>query len=223
LRLISIVVALILLGWLFLYLAVPKEPHYQGRTLTQWLEDYPKLATFTGSIESRDAKIKECEQALKGMGDDAIPSLLNMLRVRNTPLKIRLASLMSHQSFIRFPLPNVTLEHYYAFIGFAILGTNAQSAAPALANVMKSPDPEVRIDAIQCLLFTQPSRELLLPVLLNGLQDSQSFVRATSASHLSIHFPDEAEKAGVYKLYPGLKVHKMTAFDGETGKFVPLN
>src|SRR5258705_8707101 len=63
-----------------LYLAfAPREPSHQGKRLSAWLYD------LRGNSSREQA-----EAAIREMGDRCVPTLLEMLRSRNSRLKVKL-------------------------------------------------------------------------------------------------------------------------------------
>ena len=77
------VAALGLLAWL---LFGPSEPEYQGKKLSRWLWEM-EIAPDTASLAW-----KESVQAVQAMGTNAVPSLLAMLRTRDSAWKRQIVS-----------------------------------------------------------------------------------------------------------------------------------
>jgi hypothetical protein len=89
--------------------------------------------------------------------------------------------------------------------GFEILGRDSEGAIPALASLTSHPGPAVRLMAIDCVCKMKPEKQILLPILSPMLRDPNMLLRKHSAMIFLELFPEEAEKAGVYKTYPALK------------------
>jgi hypothetical protein len=74
------------------------EPVYKGRTLTSWLEDLANAhaqmvpsSTLTRSVLTlREAQVKE---AMRQIGTNAIPTLLRMLRMKDSAFKVMVMNL----------------------------------------------------------------------------------------------------------------------------------
>src|SRR5437667_8327147 len=85
-------VFLVLVGSIIsaLYILPPREPVYDGKRLSDWLED---LAQRTRPIKRNRAK-----DAVSRMGTNALPALLEMLRSSDPFLKRLFVELIEKQS-----------------------------------------------------------------------------------------------------------------------------
>ncbi|MBI3852359.1 MAG: hypothetical protein HY298_19050 [Verrucomicrobia bacterium] len=199
LRLIGILAVVILMGCLVFDLALLREPSYQGRTLTQWLEPEPqpkRRNPFNTRFE-RDPKSPEVQRAIKAIGTNAIPTLLKMIQAKDSLLKTRLNSLLDRQTIIHLRFRSASVRRGMAWDGFAILAKEAKSAAPSLALLTKDSDVGVRVAARESLLRVTSDKELLVPVLLEACHDSASgreFFAAATLEHIA---PQELEKLGI--------------------------
>lgn len=105
----------------------PKEPKYQGRTLSRWINIWYRGysgETFATQEEQRDA-----ETAIRAMGTNCIPPLLALLSDPDPGLNQRSSVLTT----------------------FQILGPLARPAAPALLKLTMSRDGELVYYASECL------------------------------------------------------------------------
>ncbi|MDB6111586.1 MAG: domain containing protein [Pedosphaera sp.] len=205
LHLITIHVAVLLAGWLALSYARSREPRYEGRTLTQWLEDYYLVSTHREDFTNATATLKASAHALKQIGTNAIPSLLKKLSTKNNAFEQRLESLARSQSLIRFHYADPDLQKRLGFEGFRILGKDAMSAVPALTKLIKHPGVGGRLLVLNSLDCIQPKSEALLPILLQNVHDPEFPIRIISVDMLSRPDPEAAEKPGVYKEVPRFK------------------
>lgn len=114
-----------------------------------------------------------------------IPALLDFIKL--------------HRSSSTHPDP---VQCTYAIQSISVFGSDAKMALPMITELVDDQDALIRDYALQAIQAIDPQPETLLPILLRKLHDSQFGVRATSARILSELFPEEAEKAGVYKTYP---------------------
>jgi hypothetical protein len=201
-RIIVIAVFVLLGGGLSVCLHQTREPRYQGRTLTEWL----KLA---GAAPDYSVTVREATNAVKRIGTNAIPFLLKKISTRDSRFKRRLMALIDRQSIFHFHLTDEDEEVWLGATGFFILGKDAVSAVPALGELAKSPDPGVSGIAFMCIEQMDPDKEIYLPVLLGLLSHStktlEMYARPRAAEILIYRFPEEVEKAGVYKIYPRMK------------------
>jgi len=141
-----------------------REPAYQGRRLSEWLNDLPvaggypvaenertrakELALQLGtnapdwlvSISETLGQIPEKEprarDAVRQIGTNAIPALLRMLQYKQSPLKRTLARIISKQSFVRFHISAAHVRPMFALSGFFALGSEAKSAIPELVALL---------------------------------------------------------------------------------------
>jgi len=90
--------AMLLLGLVcYLVFRLPREPVYQGKALSVWLQTYNSAS---GPGRGSPAW-KETDDALRHIGTNAIPLLLRMLRARDSGLKLRLVAWAQKQHFIK--------------------------------------------------------------------------------------------------------------------------
>jgi len=133
-----------------------REPVYQGKRLSVWLEGPPDA----------DSISPETETAIRAMGTDALPALLNMVRIRNTLFRKVLSGLSGEQNWFRIHIRPVEEIHEMACCGFMVLGPAAKPAVPRLARLLEDKDPEVRCAAAACLGYLGQTSEDAVPELV---------------------------------------------------------
>lgn len=198
-RLTALVVFVVLVGMLTFPHFQNREPSYQGRTLTQWPGN---AESFRGSISDRQQLWSATTNAVKQIGTNAIPFLLKKLTAKDTAFEKRLKSLLQKQSLIQFQLKNPWYVQRLIVSGFEILGKDAQPATTKLIMLTKDPDQLTRFFALQCLCAIKPDKDTLMPILVHSLHDQAYPVKLMSAKLLIDHFPEEADKAGAYNVWP---------------------
>jgi len=124
------------------------EPIWNGRSLSAWTED---LATGS-SKEIRET----AEDAIRHIGPAAIPSLLQMLRSRDTVLHRVLVSitreLNRRQSTMVFGVTSATEKCDRAAMAFEALGPLAHSAIPDLKKLLvRQSDPQFVADSLAAI------------------------------------------------------------------------
>ena len=187
-------------------LLIPNEPSYRGKRLGEWLKEKKKAEPgFT----------KEAEEALRQMGTNAIPALLERLAYRQPPYKLKAYE--------------VNLEAAFAFMA---MGEVAKPALPKLEGLMDSDDEDLAlhamiatcglgVDSIGCLIrgltnrheavrgeaahFLEDGigprfpeqRKLAVPLVVELLRDANESVRMSATNALREIDPAAAAKAGV--------------------------
>ncbi|MDB6110700.1 MAG: domain containing protein [Pedosphaera sp.] len=198
------VAALLVVGGLALHPARNREPRYQGRTLTEWLEAYHQSWSWQAATNA-PPKLEASTYAVRQIGTDAIPFLLRKLTSKESSMEKHLKPWAKMQSLIQFRFTDHDHERWLGVNGFEILLVDARSAVPALVKLTKHPDGEVRTAALDCLGSINQMSDACLPIFIRAAHDPAKCVRAVSANILSKLYPEEAEKADVYKEFPGLR------------------
>jgi HEAT repeat protein len=97
------------------------------------------------------------------------------------------------------------VQRAYAIEAISMFGSDAKVALPMITKFMDDKDMNLQAHALKAFYAIDQEPETILPMLLKKLHGSDSSVREISARILSDLFPEEAEKAGVYKTYPMMK------------------
>src|SRR6266498_3141912 len=123
-----VVVALVLLAmWLR-----PREPAYQGKRLTQWLDEYNQAGAWD--------KIGPVSEAIRAMGTNSLPFLLAHIKHRESAIKYKLTPLFRKLHFLKGPL---YLRYPYrdtSILALYALGSNAAPILPELSKLFED-DP----------------------------------------------------------------------------------
>lgn len=141
----------------FIWLAIPpKEPAYKGESLSYWLSravDGPK-----------GPKDSECTNAVRHIGSNAIPVLLQILRAKDSSFKIKLMDLAARQNFVRVPISSVEEQKQKAAAGFEFLGDLATNALPGLIDISgHPPSPYSKEIADRTLMELYPAPCVAVP------------------------------------------------------------
>jgi tetratricopeptide (TPR) repeat protein len=122
--------ALIVIGGIVWLAWPPREPSYQGKSLSYWLSS--QMYQGTGS-----------SNALRSIGTNAIPTLLRLLKSKDSALTEKLSDLIERQSFVHNPIVSADEKRQKASLGFLLLGQMATNAVPALIDIyQRPPSPE---------------------------------------------------------------------------------
>ena len=126
------------LGWLLVTLH-PGEPVYQGRRLSDWLRGYAPMSmggyALVGTGGGPSISWEQADAAMGDAGTRAIPTLLRLLRARDSGVKTKLIELAQKQHFIPISHTPAASLNFEAAMGFRRLGTNAGGAVPALVKI----------------------------------------------------------------------------------------
>jgi hypothetical protein len=205
LRIISIVVAVLFLGILAITLFLDREPRYQGRTLTQWVDDWIRIESRDFPSQDDEEAIGKCKHAIQQIGTNAIPALLKWMQAADSPMRVKLNTVLDKQSLIKFRFPEAEHCHWRGYMGFRALRKDAMAAVTDLTKLLESPDHGQRRLVFESICAIDYDVRNLLPVFLQSLQNSQANIRLSAAVRLIENYPAEAEKADVYKMFPELR------------------
>jgi hypothetical protein len=223
-KLLIAVLAVALIGLIAWQVVREDEPRYQGKPLSYWLEGYvpvpaplPAAAPKAGNSRfsflsmpsvapSPSAELEaNADKALHHVGTNALPTLLRMLRARDSALTLKLLELARKQHFISIKHRSAARSNTIACRALERLGVEAKGAVPALIEVYDrdlvifsrtaSPDASVVVGvlAIPGVLGTMgPEARSAIPSLLRGATNASANVRWVALDGLgNIHAEPE--------------------------------
>jgi hypothetical protein len=190
-----------------------REPVYQGRRLSQWLEG---TFQWDGSAYSEKMEDSAAKEAVLHMGTNAIPTLLRLMSKKDYPLTV---SLRKHGIGFNYkPLADIGFFHPFiqrtrGLAGFQMLQTRGIVGVPALLDVenhtpaaslqvfmalsrmgdgaihpltmiLTNSDPQLRILATYHLSGFRKSASEITPFLTQNLSHSNASLRAFTAGVL---------------------------------------
>jgi hypothetical protein len=206
-----VLVVVLVLGCLSLSIFRAREPRYQGRTLSEWIKDAPEPPGSvmtprdkTKSVES-DVAWQASSNAVKQIGSNAVPFLLNWVRGSLSPQRERLSNWLDDHPALHFKVKSAAECYRSALFGFDVLGSDAKPAWPALIQWTCSSDNDLRYVAFTCLSKSRPDKETLLPVLLRLIHDPNLTIQQAASRVFHNRYAKDAETAGVYNIFPELK------------------
>jgi len=189
------------------YLCLPKEPRYQGRALSEWIEESRRayLMWARGDPKRRLSDYSEWQiatNAVQQIGTNAIPQLLRWASAHDSKTRQKLIIwLRMHPSF-HFRIRSAEERQLAAYFGFSLLGRTAEPAWPGLVQLTHEREPDSRRCGMDCLIITKADSATLRPVLRDLVKDPDEKVRRTAAGELHYFFPGDAAALGIYKDYP---------------------
>ena len=183
------------IGWQVLRL---REPVHQGRRLSVWLKAY-ELNGLAGA-ESWQVRVEqqEADEAVRQAGTNALPTLLWMLRAKDSALKVNLMALAKRQHFIKIKYTPAEELNYRAYWAFGVLRAKARSAVPELIEIAdQNISHDSRCYALAALAFIGPPAKGAIPALSAWATNADGAVRLYAANALKAIDPEAAAKAGV--------------------------
>jgi HEAT repeat protein len=172
-----LVAAVAVLGWEILRTR-EANPIIDGKPLTSWLDYY-----LPGSSETQR---EMADRALDKAGTDAIPTLLRMLRQRDSSFKQKVMDLVQKQHFVKVHYIPAEWRNAAASLAFLELGARAEAAVPALIEIYEvNLSPYARQCAARSLGYIGPAATRAIPVLLRGMADTNSLVRCDTMMALA--------------------------------------
>jgi HEAT repeat protein len=164
---IALAVVFALVGVFVWRMAQPSEPVYKGKTLSKWLKVYTPLIWRVKGPEELSEAEQDANAAVRQAGTNAIPTLLRMLRAKDSTLTTKLLDFAQWQSIFKIDYPRAEGWNLAALRGFEMLGAQAQSAVPAIIDVV---DELISLDseglAIMALGAIGSSAKQAVPSLL---------------------------------------------------------
>jgi hypothetical protein len=130
-----------------------REPVYQGKGLSVWLVQYGTNHWSAGRGDEFD---KQAETAIRQIGTNAIPMYLSIITTRESPLELKLLSLVPKRWLARFHLRSIYNYRHLGAYGLIGLGVEAKPSVPALSALLNDKNPEVRYIAVFALRSLGP-------------------------------------------------------------------
>jgi HEAT repeat protein len=228
------------LAWRF---SSDREPMFEGRPLSYWMQGYLQNSSEPLQLSAR--------AAMREIGTNAIPTLLRMLQKRDSPVKLKLIAFSEKQHMFKIEHVPARLVNYEAEGAFIELGPQAKSAVPELiaiyernitedsmattADVLISVDPaakgvvtalvkslsnpnwKIRRNALISLLCIHSEPKVVVPELIKCLNDSHLEVREQAISGLGNYGAD-----AVAAVPPLISLLTNQDFDIRLGAFLAL-
>ncbi len=145
-------------------------PRYQGKSVSAWLDqgfrDGNLADDWMGDVQPDTSTAR----AIRAFGTDALPTLLRLVRSRDTGLRNGLRSLSLKYHWFPIRPPFAAVLHTQAHYGFKVLGPSAKAAAPELVALLHDADSQVRVMAAFCLGDIGPASADAVPSLKKQLE-----------------------------------------------------
>jgi hypothetical protein len=162
-RIIIVLAACVLVGiGIVAFWLAEREPEYKGKKLSTWLKIYYKDGSGEVGAAQRDAA-----EAVRHIGTNAIPSLLNWLRYRDPLWKKQLRKMIGPTSqrtqiATALDLPRDHGLDISTLNAFKILGPQAAPAVPELIRFVQDTNhPAISLRAAECLIYVYGDKQTL--------------------------------------------------------------
>ncbi len=154
------------------------EPVYQGKRLSTLMEA-PCLwsAGYAGTNATTwDNDLSLADEAIRHLGTNAIPTLLRMVRARDSTIKVKLLELAAKLPLVKFRHIPAPMINEYGGRGFELLGPLAKEAVPELIQIYNANrSPASRYAAIMALGAIGPASKEAVPALLIAASNTRAF------------------------------------------------
>jgi len=164
-----------------LYLFVPGKTVYNHRSLSEWLCIYvdERRQSFV-----RGNKEMEAEIAIRHIGTNGIPILINWLRTVPSEWRSEwVGALNKRFKFLPVLRDRFVTDEKKGTLAFAysdLLGPELYAAVPDILKLCDDSNPKIRYRAILILSAIMPPKPMLNQVLAKHIGDRDSYVRELS-------------------------------------------
>ncbi len=169
-RIVVVALAFLALGgvvWVLMTLQAT-EPVCQGKRLSAWLATYPEALSSTNK-----QRVGQTDEAIRHIGTNAIPTLLRMLRARDSALTLKLLALAQKQHIVKIHYTPAWQRNLQAALAFGALGAEGKAAVPALTNIYdENISPGSQFAVVTALGNIGPAAREAEPFLLRVATDT---------------------------------------------------
>ena len=185
------------------------EPSFQGKSLSEWLENYERVVLAQSPLPwPRSPYPTEALEAVRSMGQPAVDILLDRMNASDPAWKLKLVSLARKQSLFKVQFQPANRRRSVAVAVLGDLGSSVSNAVPTLvarlsdeslgdtaasllagigrASVeplqarLAHKDPKVRRQAAQILGWIGPDAASAVPQLIHSLSDTNEGMRGSA-------------------------------------------
>jgi hypothetical protein len=172
----------LLVGFIVREVVKPIDPLYKGKPLSHWLKN-----EYWKADAGSDLK-----EAVRQIGTNGIPTLLHLLRSKDSFFRTGLQDVMRRQSLITVDDVSAELGNYAATWALGELGTNAQMAVSELIKIAdENISPTSQKCAIESLGYVGESSGEAVAALVRYATNSNKMVRTYARFGLKQIAPEE--------------------------------
>src|ERR1051325_9539906 len=174
-----LVAGLILLFFFVRIASVSREPHYQGRTLSEWSRIYGSNHWSAAHHELE----AEAQSAIQAIGTNGIPFVLGQIGARESFFKREARKTLPAKWHLRLHLRDNSGDiRRTGAHGIAALGSNAAVAIPRLIQIARHhPEEDARYVVTYALRTLCETSEPALPFFLEALTNQVAIIRDEAA------------------------------------------
>jgi HEAT repeats len=182
---IGIVTGLLLAGVVGFLLWRPREarePVFEGRPLTSWLDHH--VAASDARPPYNSPGWKKADEALRVIGTNGIPTLLKMIQAKDPPpIVVKMLAMARRHGLLRRNYRYAEPRQREAEYAFRMLGTNAANAVPELIGIYKANvSPSSQMYAALSLGNIGRAAQAALPALIENFAHTNRDVRFYAVS-----------------------------------------
>ena len=169
------------------------DPVFEGKKLSAWLRDIPVFLNH-GFKERKERNIPLKNRwapeglrrdefkpitALSQIGSNAVPTLLRMLRAKDSALKLKLVLLAQKQTVIKIDFVSAEEKQGEAYEAFWWLGAEADSAIPELIQIFdENISPTSQHYTLLTLADMGPAASAATPSIVRAMSSTNEDVRS---------------------------------------------
>jgi hypothetical protein len=159
-----------------------REPFYEGRPLSRWLDHH--VPSTAADPPYNSPGWKKAEEALRHIGTNGIPTLLKMISARDLPpILIQIREKAQRWRLARSRYQYAMSRHEEAEYAFQVLGATASNAVPGLMAIyQRNISPSSQRCAALALGHIGPGARAALPVLFRDFTHTNPHVRFYAVS-----------------------------------------
>jgi len=131
-----------------------REPSYEGKTLSGWLQIYSVNAALYRADPLRNEK-SEAREAVRQIGTNAVPWLLRWMQIQKPPWHdavLNASRRWKAGQWLLSPVVNYAVRRgqmaNYAQLGFEVLGEQASGAVPELKRLLAATKPPTQFSLV---------------------------------------------------------------------------
>ena len=141
-----------------MYALRPRDPSYQGKSLSIWLEE-----ATTGTQTWPRQGTNSADEAIRHIGTSAFPTVTRLLHSRDSAAKLKLIQVSYKLPFLHLHAPTQTERHRRAIAACFALGPSAKPLVPEVAKALDHMDSYSRLFAQHWLISLGPDADEAVP------------------------------------------------------------